>query len=157
MGFFKFKKQKEEIQEIKKLEEEAKFLAPQYLRHVNESIDLINTTKNPETFFFRYDILIERLEQLTAFEGLIDFTGEAPSIALKRVVSEKPLIINAFLDRYYEDVLLKASNLKTSPARQRRVENFVLSMEPYLDQLDEENINKLNELVLILEDELSLL
>ena len=139
MGFF-FKSRKERCFRI--------------FSSINESIDLINATKNPETFFFRYDFLVKRLNQLVSMEEYISFTGEKPSIALERVMLDKPLIINSFIERYYEDTLVKAKKLKTPQARQRRVEDFYSVLHPYLDQMEEENIEKINELIIILEDEL---
>lgn len=151
MGFFfKSRKEREKIKE-------AEFLAPQFLRHVNESIDLINSTKNPETFFFRYNFLIKRLNQLVNMEKYISFTGEKPSIALERVMLEKPTMVNVFLERCYEDTLEKASKLKTPKARQRRIEDFCSALNPYLDQMEEDNIEKINELIVALEDELGLM
>ena len=151
MGFF-FKSRKERAER-----KEAELLAPQFLKHVNESIDLVNSTKNPETFFSRYDFLIERLSQLMELEKIIDFTGESPSDTFERVMLEKSELTNIFLRRYCDDVLTKASGLKTDKAKERRIEKFCSSLKIYEEKTDAVNIEKLDELILYLKDELDIL
>lgn len=151
MSFF-FKSKAE-----KRAKAEAEFLAPQLIDHVNESVDLINSTKNPETFFFRYDFLVKTLKRLVVIEKYVVMTAERPSVALERVMLDRHHMINALLDRCFEDTLSKAMKLKTPAGRKRRVEGFVLLFQPYLGVMEEVNIQKANELTSLLEDELGLL
>lgn len=137
--------------------EEAEFLAPQLIDQVNESVDLINSTKNPETFFFRYDFLVKTLKKLVAMEKYVVLTAEKPSVALERVMLDRHHMIDALLERCFEDTLSKAIKLKTPIGRERRVESFALSLKPYMNQMEKVNIEKVNQLILLLEDELELL
>ncbi|MFT8631434.1 MAG: hypothetical protein ABF741_00935 [Liquorilactobacillus ghanensis] len=57
-----FKRKKEEKVEAErqlKIQQEADFMLPQYIKHVVESLDLIGNTSNPQTFIGRRSFLIK--------------------------------------------------------------------------------------------------
>jgi len=121
---------------------EAEFMAPQWLKQVQESIDIINSTKNPDTFFFRYDFLIETVNKLIDIEKYLKFKGDTPSQLMKQIKSKKVYTINDFIDRYYNDLLYQINKLTTTKAKERRINNFYQSLSVYFDHMELENINK---------------
>lgn len=142
MGFFfKSKKQKE-----------AEFMAPQYLKQVNESAHLVNTTKNPETFFSRYEFMIKKVKDLIEIQKYLKFKGDKPTDLLKQINDKRIHTINDFIDRFYDDTLKQINKLKTEKAKQKRIDNFYLSLSPYFSQMEKENIDKINKLNLSLKD-----
>lgn len=133
--FFKSKKRKE-----------AEFMAPQWLKQVEESVNLVNNTKNPDVFFSRYDFLIETLKKLVDIEKYLKFTGDKPSDILRSIKDKKVNTINDFIDRFYKDILVQINKLKTEKAKQKRINNFNELLEPFVDKMEKTNINKFIEL-----------
>ena len=125
-------------------EKEAEFMAPQWLKQVNESANLVNTTKKVDVFFSRYDFLIETVNKLIGIEKFLKFKSDKPSEMLKSIESKKVYTINDFIDRYYEDILEQIRKLKTDKAKQKRIDNFYTSFEPYFNQMEKENIDKIH-------------
>jgi len=146
MGFlFKSRKQRE-----------AEFLAPQLIKHIEESINIINTTKILDTFFFRYEFLIDELNRLNEIQKYLKFNGENPNDLLKRINDTKVHSINDFIDRYYNETSEQILKLKTEKAKQKRIDNFKSNLTIYFNQMERENINKIDELIIILQNKLNL-
>ncbi len=122
--------------------QEGEFYAAQMLKIVNDCANLINTTKNPKVFFERYDLLIEKLKQLSKLECLVHFRGNTPSKDLKQTLNKKAFTINDFIDRYYQDTIEKIKSLKTIQAKQKRIENFYQNLFYYNDCMLPVNIEK---------------
>ena len=81
---------------------EAQSLAPQLIHITEDCENLVNTTVNPDTFFSRYDSLIEQLMKLSEIERYINFTGELPSVVLKRAISQRDTVTQRFIHRSYQ-------------------------------------------------------
>ena len=67
----------------------AERMAPQWLRHAYESIDLVNSTMTPRVFFDRYDFLLETLQKLISTERIVEFDGEPPSVTYRRTANNQ--------------------------------------------------------------------
>lgn len=135
--FFFFKSQKQK---------EAKFMASQWIKQVNESANLVNNTKNPDTFFSRYEFMIEKVNDLISIQKYLKFKGDKPTDMLRQINDKKINTINDFIDRYYSDILEQINKLKTDKAKQKRIDKFYSSLVPYFDQMEKENIDKIDKL-----------
>lgn len=120
--------------QINKLEEYRKcnpMTAERKLEIVQDCIKLVNTTKNPDVFFPRYEKLLEELSALSRMEGRIKFSGLLPSAALQDFVSRKEYTFNDFIDRYYRSVEEKINNLTTEKAKINNSQKFYDSLAVY--------------------------
>ncbi len=116
-----------------------------------ESQNILNTTKNVETALSRYSVLMSNLSTLaSATEEELSFSGLKSKADIKNYLDEleiqKDTIINQAIYRAYNDMINKASVLKTEDGRQNRILCFrdtVLS----LDGLSDVNRSYVNELI----------
>lgn len=123
-----------------------------YLKQINESIKIVNTTKNPETFFSRHSFILERLDQLIDVLNKVSYSGENPTDYLKEFNENKISTFNDFINRYYEDVLLKINNLKTEKAKINNADKFYNNLMNYKEHLENENIETIEMLHVKLKD-----
>ncbi|WP_132995782.1 hypothetical protein [Sporanaerobacter acetigenes] len=119
--------------------DEYNFNASLYIKHIDDSVKIINSTKNPDTFFSRYDFLIERLNQLIDISGNVLYTGENPKDYLAELQNNKVDLFNSFINRYYEDVLSKINSLKTEKAKVNNANKFYDTLMKYEDYLEDNN------------------
>lgn len=119
---------------------EAYFYSANMLRIASDCANLVNTTKNPRVFFERYNLLINKLENLSKLEKFNCFTGKSPSDNLREVLDKREFTINDFLNRYCEDVLNKIVNLKTISGKKKKVDNFFSSLKQYESYMTDNNI-----------------
>ena len=104
---------------------------PQISRMIDDSVDLVNDSVVPETFFFRLDFLIEKLQELVIFEDLIVFNPPLPSTQLDEVMEKYDLIIQQFLERYVDNCVMKTNKLKTKKGKINKIENFSIEILKY--------------------------
>lgn len=104
--------------------------------------NLVNTTKNPDVFFMRYNLLIDKLENMSKLESFNCFKDVQPSQNLATILNKKELTINDFIDRFYDDTLFQINNLKTDKAKEKRIENFYQKLLKYNDEMLPKNIEK---------------
>ncbi len=119
---------------------EAYFYSSNMLRIASDCANLVNTTKNPKVFFERYNLLINKLENLSKLEKFNCFAGKSPSNNLKEVLNKSELTINDFLNRYCEDTLNKICDLKTVSSKKKKVDNFFSSLKKYETFMTDNNI-----------------
>lgn len=119
---------------------EADFYSANMIRIALDCTNLVNTTKNPKVFFERYNLLINKLENLSKLEKFNCFTGESPSNNLREILGKRELTINDFLNRYCEDVLNKIESLKTITSKKKKVDNFFSSLKQYELYMTDNNI-----------------
>ena len=117
----------------------AKYIAPQYLRQARDSANLVNTSKKPEVFFERLLYLHQLMKALSNMERYVRFSGKKPSQHLQEIERDRGVIINAFLDRYYQDIQGKISALKTIRAKENNALKFQSTLEKYLLIMTNEN------------------
>lgn len=92
----------------------------QHNRILEDCKKLIFSTDNPATFFSRYDLLIETLEKMAAFEPYIQFYGYQPKESLTYYNNQKKSFIKKMIDRRYNKALIKADALKTGKAKKNQ-------------------------------------
>lgn len=105
------------------------------LKIVQDCINLVNNTKNPDVFFPRYDRLIEELTSLSKMEGRISFSRQLPSAALQDFLSRKQYTFNDFINRYYQSVEDKIIVLTTDKAKENNANNFYKNLIKYRDAM----------------------
>ena len=105
------------------------------LEIVNDCAKLIETTVNPDVFFSRYALYIEKLSILAEAEkaGAVKVTGDSLYGKYRRMSTESSKIetINTFIDRMYADAKSKASKLKTDAGKQGRYDAFYNTLQEY--------------------------
>lgn len=121
---------------------EAKFYAMGMLKIANDCANIVNTTKKPKIFFERYNLLIEKMEQLSKLEAFRCFNGKLPSKNLQEILDKKLLTIDEFIDRHHQDVLDEIHALKTSKAKEKRIETFYENFQIYKNCMEPKNIEK---------------
>ncbi len=124
-----------------KNKKEAIFMAEQWLKVAQESANLINSTKNPDIFFGRYNLLIEKMKLLSNAENIVKFESKKPSEDLKDILDKKQLSIKEFIDRYYNETEKKVKGLTTQKAKENSINKFCEQLEFYNEEMLEENIN----------------
>lgn len=121
---------------------EAEFYVAGMLKIANDCANLINTTKNPDVFFMRYNLLINKLENMAKLEPFKCFNGTSPSQNLANILNKKELTINDFIDRFYNDTLAQINKFKTEKAKEKRIENFYTNLSKYNDYMLPKNVEK---------------
>ncbi|MBQ6998554.1 MAG: hypothetical protein IJN62_02065 [Clostridia bacterium] len=111
------------------------------IRIVEDCIEILRTTVNPDTFFSRLNLLIEKSKHLSDVGEQIKMKDESVFNLHKNAVENYQEMCRMFLERYFEDVHIKASELKTTNGRNGRYQKFYDSLQEYYEHLDEENIN----------------
>ena len=121
---------------------EAQFYAAGFLKIANDCANLVNSTKNVDVFFSRYDLLIEKMQHLATIEKFGCFSGQLPSKNLNNILSKKDATINNFIDRYYNSIYEKISSLKTENAKIKKIDDFYNTLSKYNSKMNKENIEK---------------
>lgn len=109
------------------------------LKIFDDSIKFIMTTKNPETFFGRYDDAIRAAYAMDAMTDKPIVHGEPPQATIDALNTQRTDIINAFLDRLAEDITTKASAL--TRGRGHRLDSFYSITAKYEDKMTPESIS----------------
>jgi hypothetical protein len=113
---------------------------------VNDCVNLIGSTIDPKTFFTRFDLLTTHLKALSKVENHYSFSGISPSAQFKKLLTDKEMMINAFIDKSYKKLLSKASSLKTEKAKQNNINKFFDNMYSYKNNMSSLNIEHLEKL-----------
>ena len=70
----------------------AEMMAPQWMKILVESRDIVNRTTEPDVFFSRYDTVKEKAEQLASISKYVKFKGMKPAevaVLVKARIQEK--------------------------------------------------------------------
>lgn len=123
---------------------EAQILAPQWLRIAQDCTSICNSTKVPDVFFSRFNLLIDTTRNLASIERYVKFSGELPSSVLQRFSAAKQEAIGDFIERYYRETSRKIVELSTSAAKQKKAEAFQTTMHVYDNEMNSDNIKKVD-------------
>lgn len=110
-----------------------------YLQQALESSQIIETTANPETYFSRYNLLLDRLDKLisiTEDPRLLNIEGDFTQVKQK-LISNKDEISNKFIERAKLKTKIGMATLKTDRGKENRVNKLkdeLLSYSTYLNQ-----------------------
>lgn len=114
------------------------------LEILNDCAELIESTKNPQVFFERYNLYILKLAALANAQKTkqIKVTGENIIDKFERMNTEqqKIKVTNAFIDRMWADTCEKASNLKTERGKLNRIKKFKETLSDYNNLMPEQCI-----------------
>jgi hypothetical protein len=114
------------------------------LQILNDSAQIMKTTNNPDTFFSRYDLYMEKLHGLAnaECEG-IHFDGGSPSQKLAEVSREQAYIdtINGMIDRFWAKTEAKMETMKTERGRQNQVIKFREELSKYEPRMPRASID----------------
>lgn len=121
---------------------EAEFYVAGMLKIANDCANLVNHTKNPDVFFMRYNLLINKLENMSKLEPFKCFSGSLPSQNLENILNKKETTINDFINRFYNDTLFQITKLKTEKTKEKRIENFYNGLSKYNDYMLPKNVEK---------------
>lgn len=156
MGLFNKRKLKKaaerearEKQELaRKIREQAKQQSDQWLKIIHDCVNLVNTTKNPEVFFQRYNLMLEHLEKCAGLEctGIYNNSRELPSTAFLRIEKQFTIATNDFIDRSFEEAKTKAETLKTVKGKRNTIMRFFDNMETYIIYMEHESVEYLDNL-----------
>jgi hypothetical protein len=115
-------------------------IAPQWLKQVYESVKILNETANPDTFFSRYDFLIERINNLISSEKYVYFTGERPNDMLEKLNSQIDKAVYEMILRNYSATIKKVKSLKTEKAKLNSIEKFKDEFIKFENKMSERNV-----------------
>lgn len=121
------------------------FIAAQDLKIVQDCVRMINSTKKPNIFFERYELMEQKLNNLVKLHG-VHYSGTSPRNMLKQVRQKKQAAIYDMIARYFADISFKAASLKTEKAKQNTYNTFLSTLELYYSQMNTDNINYIKQL-----------
>lgn len=131
---------------------EAEMAAPLYLKQVRESVNIINSTVNPEVFFSRYGFALFRLYELSKMEGKVKFKGDKPSKFLKTMEKEKQEAIKRLIDRICQKSREKCCTLKTEKAKANNIDKAEKELKLYISEFDGTSVEYLNNKIMELKN-----
>ena len=109
------------------------------LQILNDCAQLIENTVNPEIFFSRYDLYMEKLAALAEAQASRRVKVEGDNLVQKyeRMNTDEQKIetINAFIDRMWTDTCQKADKLKTEKGKENRYKKFFDTISGYEESM----------------------
>ena len=111
------------------------------LRIIKDCVAIIENTTQPDTFFMRLHLMIEKAKHLQTLEKYIGFHNATPSAALDEALNNYQESIKLFLIRYFSDTFDKAEKLKTDKGKYNKYKKFYDSLQEYYCYMSAENID----------------
>ena len=124
----------------------AEIMAPQWLKIMIESRDIVNRTTEPDVFFSRYDTVKEKAEQLASISKYVKFKGMKPAEVLRQVTEQEDAATRDMVLRCFQKAMLNAEKLKTEKGKLGQFEKFQSSLEPYFFRMSDENARLVQDL-----------
>lgn len=124
----------------------AEMMAPQWLKIMIESRDIVNRTTEPDVFFSRYDTMKEKAEQLASISKYVKFKGTKPAEVLRQVTEQEDAATRDMVLRCFQKVQLNAEKLKTEKGKRGQFEKFQTSLEAYFFRMSKENAELVQQL-----------
>ena len=124
----------------------AEMMAPQWMKILVESRDIVNRTTEPDVFFSRYDTVKEKAEQLASISKYVKFKGTKPAEVLRRVTEQEDAATRDMVLRCFQKAVLNAEKLKTEKGKLGQFEKFQSSLEPYFFRMSDENARLVQDL-----------
>lgn len=120
--------------------QEAQILAPQLLKIIEESRQLVNETLKPDVFFPRYELLKEKSAQLLELSKYIKLKGTSAADMVAMITAKEHAATMDFLGRYFRSVEQAADEKKTPKGARNQFDKFYQSLQPYYSRMDAEHI-----------------
>lgn len=124
----------------------AEMMAPQWMKILIESRDIVNRTTDPEVFFSRYDLVKEKAEQLASISKYVKFKGTKPAEVLRTAVEQEQAAVRDLIVRCFQKAVQGAEKAKTEKGKRSQVEKFQTSLEPYFFRMSDENAQLVQDL-----------
>lgn len=124
----------------------AEMMAPQWLKIMTESRDIVNRTTDPEVFFSRYDTMKEMAENLTSISKYVKFKGTKPAEVLRMAREQEEAATREFILRCFARAQLNAEKLKTEKGKLVQFEKFQDSLVPYFFRMSAVNAELVQQL-----------
>lgn len=124
----------------------AEMMAPQWMKILVESRDIVNRTTEPDVFFSRYDTVKEKAEQLASISKYVKFKGMKPAEVLRQVAEQEDAATRDMVLRCFQKAMLNAEKLKTEKGKLGQFEKFQSSLEPYFFRMSDENARLVQDL-----------
>lgn len=122
------------------------------LEIANDCAQLIENTVNPETFFSRYDLYMEKLATLAEAQAShrVKVKGDNLVQKYERMKTDEQIVetINAFIDRMWTDTCQKAEKLKTEKGKENKFNKFIEILSSYNEHMPTQCIEHYNDLFL---------
>ena len=109
------------------------------MRIIDESANIIESTRDIDTFFSRADLILEKYEYFKRFELYVPFGEYTASEAYDQAKSELVAALERFIYRHVDGMTLDAMKLKTEKGKQNRYEKSFESFKKYYDRIDPSN------------------
>lgn len=130
----------------RKMKAAAEMMAPQWMKILVESRDIVNRTTEPDVFFSRYDTVKEKAEQLASISKYVKFKGMKPAEVLRQVTEQEDAATRDMVLRCFQKAVLNAEKLKTEKGKLGQFEKFQSSLEPYFFRMSDENARLVQDL-----------
>lgn len=111
---------------------------PNIIKQYEETINILNTTDNIETFFSRYDFLVNLIYKLVDMNKYIQ-TAETPKVYMTRLYEQTEEIINDIIIKNLKKYEEKLQSLKTTKSKETNFLKFVELLKTQADRYSEEN------------------
>ncbi|MBQ5319423.1 MAG: hypothetical protein J6K17_10035 [Oscillospiraceae bacterium] len=112
------------------LDEMTRLYISKRMKAINQNMEGVAATKNPQLFFKYFDSIFDALDELIVLEKYHTFKEPVPTVVKKGLIAKKDRYIIAMLNRVWKDANLKAK-YDARTELPRRVEDFA----PVLDEL----------------------
>lgn len=108
-----------------------------FMDEFQDSLNIMQKTADPDTFFSRYDLALERLDNMIELQQKgIKFTSDLSSLKAQALSQETTAdTVNVLIDNAYIKQLQKLSTLKTERGRTNSNQRWYASFEPYFDKM----------------------
>ena len=124
----------------------AAMMAPQWMKILVESRDIVNRTTEPDVFFSRYDTVKEKAEQLASISKYVKFKGTKPAEVLRMARDQEEAATRDLILRCFQKAMLNAEKVKTEKGKCGQFEKFQSSLEPYFFRMSDENARLVQDL-----------
>lgn len=115
----------------------AKILAPQFLKQAQESAKILQTTTEPATFFSRYDFCVGRLIELEKCKRYGVPVSTTSDLTKYRSIAFRDEAVNEIIHRTADKYRTKIESLKTQKAKKNWAEKYQQAFEPYLPYISD--------------------
>lgn len=108
-----------------------------FMDEFQDSLNIMKKTADPGTFFSRYDLALERLDNMIELQQKgIKFTCDLPALKAQALDQETTAeTVNVLIDNAYAKQVQKLSTLKTERGRSNSTQRWYASFEPFLDRM----------------------
>lgn len=124
----------------------AEIMAPQWMKLLIESRDIVNRTTDPEVFFSRYDTVKEMAGNLASISKYVKFKGTKPAEVLRMATDQEQAAVRDLIVRCFQKATMNAEKVKTEKGKRGQFEKFQTSLEPYFFRMSDENAQLVQDL-----------